>query len=196
MPNVRSATITRLPSIPDRTGFQQRYNRVETDEPLPPNWEARLDAHGRLFYIDHSNRTTTWARPNVRPTSNGSRPSPVASHSQASTSTAVQPKENLPGQSAPTSYGNILAHPSAYPSTSETSDSVNASNMAMATAMYVSNAENIHRQQLDRRYQSIRRSITGRGSRDFASNTASLYGRSGVAVGKCNTVFKIFILLI
>lgn len=28
-----------------------------------PAWEARLDSHGRLFYIDHVNRTTTWTRP-------------------------------------------------------------------------------------------------------------------------------------
>uniref|UniRef100_A0A8C7REV8 HECT-type E3 ubiquitin transferase n=1 Tax=Oncorhynchus mykiss TaxID=8022 RepID=A0A8C7REV8_ONCMY len=33
------------------------------DEPLPPNWEARIDSHGRVFYVDHVNRTTTWRRP-------------------------------------------------------------------------------------------------------------------------------------
>ncbi|CAG04946.1 unnamed protein product, partial [Tetraodon nigroviridis] len=38
-----------------------RYQRV--DEPLPPNWEARIDSHGRIFYVDHVNRTTTWQRP-------------------------------------------------------------------------------------------------------------------------------------
>ena len=26
-------------------------------------WEARIDSHGRVFYIDHVNRTTTWQRP-------------------------------------------------------------------------------------------------------------------------------------
>lgn len=26
-------------------------------------WEARMDSHGRIFYIDHINRTTTWQRP-------------------------------------------------------------------------------------------------------------------------------------
>nr|XP_057908525.1 E3 ubiquitin-protein ligase HECW2 [Doryrhamphus excisus] len=38
-----------------------RYQRV--DESLPPNWEARIDSHGRIFYVDHVNRTTTWQRP-------------------------------------------------------------------------------------------------------------------------------------
>ncbi|XP_041923304.1 E3 ubiquitin-protein ligase HECW1 [Alosa sapidissima] len=33
------------------------------DEPLPPNWEARIDSHGRVFYVDHVNRTTTWQQP-------------------------------------------------------------------------------------------------------------------------------------
>uniref|UniRef100_A0A8C1JKG1 HECT-type E3 ubiquitin transferase n=1 Tax=Cyprinus carpio TaxID=7962 RepID=A0A8C1JKG1_CYPCA len=27
------------------------------------NWEARIDSHGRVFYVDHVNRTTTWQRP-------------------------------------------------------------------------------------------------------------------------------------
>uniref|UniRef100_H3DNP4 HECT-type E3 ubiquitin transferase n=1 Tax=Tetraodon nigroviridis TaxID=99883 RepID=H3DNP4_TETNG len=34
-----------------------------TDQALPPNWEARVDSHGRVFYVDHVNRTTTWQRP-------------------------------------------------------------------------------------------------------------------------------------
>lgn len=28
-------------------------------------WEARVDSHGRIFYIDHMNRTTTWQRPQL-----------------------------------------------------------------------------------------------------------------------------------
>ncbi|XP_045555422.1 E3 ubiquitin-protein ligase HECW2 isoform X2 [Salmo salar] len=42
-----------------------RYQRV--DEPLPPNWEARIDSHSRVFYVDHVNRTTTWQRPTAPP---------------------------------------------------------------------------------------------------------------------------------
>ncbi|XP_076393158.1 hecw ubiquitin protein ligase isoform X2 [Megachile rotundata] len=38
---------------------------VSSEEPLPPSWEARIDSHGRVFYIDHINRTTTWQRPNL-----------------------------------------------------------------------------------------------------------------------------------
>ncbi|KAI1889018.1 hypothetical protein AGOR_G00174730 [Albula goreensis] len=41
------------------------------DEPLPPNWEARIDSHGRVFYVDHINRTTTWQRPTTAAMCNG-----------------------------------------------------------------------------------------------------------------------------
>lgn len=95
-PPVRHITSTRLPSIPERS---IKHQRVETtdDEPLPPYWEARIDSHGRIFYIDHINRMTTWQRP---------------SHSTLSRARASN--------------------------------------------------NDLQRQQLDRRYQSIRRTITSR----------------------------------
>ena len=27
------------------------------------DWEARMDCHGRVFYIDHKNHKTTWQKP-------------------------------------------------------------------------------------------------------------------------------------
>ncbi|XP_058976197.1 E3 ubiquitin-protein ligase HECW2-like isoform X1 [Musca domestica] len=104
-------TSTRLPSIPERgaTGGLLRTSAIfsaeadgqtinaATAEPLPPAWEARMDSHGRIFYIDHTTRTTSWQRPG----SNGS-----------------------------------------------------------ATLNGHGGREQHHRQQLDRRYQSIRRTIT------------------------------------
>ena len=41
----------------------QRYPRVSSDIPLPPGWEARLDSNGRMFFVDHISRVTTWKRP-------------------------------------------------------------------------------------------------------------------------------------
>ncbi|XP_066543425.1 E3 ubiquitin-protein ligase HECW2 isoform X2 [Amia ocellicauda] len=52
-------------SLPSVRHEMSRYQRV--DEPLPPNWEARIDSHGRIFYVDHVNRTTTWQRPTAPP---------------------------------------------------------------------------------------------------------------------------------
>nr|XP_037869476.1 uncharacterized protein LOC101741169 isoform X2 [Bombyx mori] len=68
----------RLPSIPERASRQMALTGdfpanmiggiIECEEPLPPGWEARMDSHGRVFYIDHVNRTTTWQRPGVNGT--------------------------------------------------------------------------------------------------------------------------------
>ncbi|CAG5108877.1 Similar to Hecw2: E3 ubiquitin-protein ligase HECW2 (Mus musculus) [Cotesia congregata] len=44
---------------------------LTSEEPLPPSWEARIDSHGRVFYIDHVNRTTTWQRPGQTPRNTG-----------------------------------------------------------------------------------------------------------------------------
>ncbi|CAG0912721.1 unnamed protein product [Notodromas monacha] len=62
-----TASTTRLPLQP-----RMRLPEPEIkDEPLPDHFEARVDSHGRVYYIDHVNRTTTW----VRPTWNNSRKS-------------------------------------------------------------------------------------------------------------------------
>ncbi|GFV83787.1 e3 ubiquitin-protein ligase HECW1 [Trichonephila clavipes] len=111
---------TRLPSIPERT---IRYQRVDLEESLPPHyctsvndsisdWEARVDSHGRIFYIDHLNRTTTWTKP-------------TSSQQQLTLGTASE----------------------------------------------------LQRQQLDRRYQSIRRTMT---SRPMEESTPTLASSSAV----------------
>ncbi|KAM6177220.1 NEDD4-like E3 ubiquitin-protein ligase WWP2 [Erethizon dorsatum] len=33
------------------------------ERPLPPGWEKRTDPRGRFYYVDHNTRTTTWQRP-------------------------------------------------------------------------------------------------------------------------------------
>nr|2DMV_A Chain A, Itchy homolog E3 ubiquitin protein ligase [Homo sapiens] len=30
---------------------------------LPPGWEQRVDQHGRVYYVDHVEKRTTWDRP-------------------------------------------------------------------------------------------------------------------------------------
>ncbi|XP_057178960.1 E3 ubiquitin-protein ligase HECW1 isoform X2 [Triplophysa rosa] len=58
--------ITQFPALrPDP------YHYPSVDEPLPPNWEARIDSHGRVFYVDHVNRTTMWQRPSHAAKSRG-----------------------------------------------------------------------------------------------------------------------------
>jgi E3 ubiquitin-protein ligase HECW2 len=53
--------IARLPSIPERALVPR--NVVTESDPLPNSWEARMDSIGRIFYIDHTTRTTSWQRP-------------------------------------------------------------------------------------------------------------------------------------
>lgn len=60
---MRHITSARLPSIPERA----RGEHV-MEESLPPAWEARMDSHGRIFYIDHATRTTSWTRPGQQST--------------------------------------------------------------------------------------------------------------------------------
>ncbi|XP_039381928.1 E3 ubiquitin-protein ligase HECW1 isoform X3 [Mauremys reevesii] len=63
-----SQPVSQLPSLrPDH------HHYPTIDEPLPPNWEARIDSHGRVFYVDHVNRTTTWQRPTAAATPDGIR---------------------------------------------------------------------------------------------------------------------------
>lgn len=52
------SSTARLPSIPERARAL-----AESEEPLPSAWEARMDSHGRIFYIDHTTRSTSWQRP-------------------------------------------------------------------------------------------------------------------------------------
>ncbi|KAF6085955.1 HECT, C2 and WW domain containing E3 ubiquitin protein ligase 1 [Phyllostomus discolor] len=60
--------VSQLPSL-----RSEHHHYPTIDEPLPPNWEARIDSHGRVFYVDHVNRTTTWQRPTAAATHDGIR---------------------------------------------------------------------------------------------------------------------------
>ncbi|KAF8357395.1 hypothetical protein PRIPAC_92390 [Pristionchus pacificus] len=39
--------------------------RARLDAPLPEGWECRVDWHGRIFYIDHKRKKTSWRRPEM-----------------------------------------------------------------------------------------------------------------------------------
>ncbi|KAM7370209.1 hypothetical protein PAMP_011480 [Pampus punctatissimus] len=56
-----SPPVGHLPVL--RPSHDLNHFPAATDQALPPNWEARIDSHGRVFYVDHVNRTTTWQRP-------------------------------------------------------------------------------------------------------------------------------------
>ena len=45
-------------SISDNKTFQQNPD-------LPPGWEAKKTPDGRVYYMDHNTRTTTWTKPTL-----------------------------------------------------------------------------------------------------------------------------------
>lgn len=120
-PDDSMATGSHLPSIPERV--VHNVPLAADEPPLPPAWEARMDSHGRIFYIDHTTRTTSWQRP--------------------VTATAAM-------TTAAASMG----------STSAAGGLSSASNGGVTRSSGVPHGIGEHRQQLDRRYQSIRRTIT------------------------------------
>ncbi|XP_068933678.1 E3 ubiquitin-protein ligase Itchy homolog [Petaurus breviceps papuanus] len=44
----------------------QQLNTVNQG-PLPPGWEQRVDQHGRVYYVDHIEKRTSWDRPEPLP---------------------------------------------------------------------------------------------------------------------------------
>ncbi|XP_053127162.1 NEDD4-like E3 ubiquitin-protein ligase WWP2 isoform X2 [Hemicordylus capensis] len=51
--------------LPNGRVYYVDHNTKTTtwERPLPPGWERRLDPRGRHYYVDHNTRTTTWQRP-------------------------------------------------------------------------------------------------------------------------------------
>ncbi|XP_072374054.1 NEDD4-like E3 ubiquitin-protein ligase WWP2 [Scyliorhinus torazame] len=47
-----------------RVYYVDHNTKITTwERPLPPGWEKRVDQRGRFYYVDHNTRTTTWQRP-------------------------------------------------------------------------------------------------------------------------------------
>jgi hypothetical protein len=66
---------------------------IDMQEPLPSGWEEKVDQFGRVFYIDHNNRTTTWTRPRISVASAVSMPVTSSSDDISSMSSRYTPVE-------------------------------------------------------------------------------------------------------
>ncbi|XP_061528457.1 LOW QUALITY PROTEIN: itchy E3 ubiquitin protein ligase b [Phycodurus eques] len=53
MTNISPAVSSRVPAV--------------NSGPLPPGWEQRVDQNGRLYFVDHVEKRTTWERPEPLP---------------------------------------------------------------------------------------------------------------------------------
>ncbi|XP_043934900.1 E3 ubiquitin-protein ligase NEDD4 [Protopterus annectens] len=65
---------------------------LPTTAGLPPGWEEKQDTKGRVYYVNHNDRTTTWNRP-VTQTSNG------ASDQDSSLNTSSESAYSTPNRS-------------------------------------------------------------------------------------------------
>ncbi|XP_061795756.1 itchy E3 ubiquitin protein ligase a [Nerophis lumbriciformis] len=43
-------------------------SRAMSSGPMPPGWEQRVDPNGRMYFVDHIEKRTTWDRPEALPT--------------------------------------------------------------------------------------------------------------------------------
>ncbi|XP_041654931.1 itchy E3 ubiquitin protein ligase b isoform X1 [Cheilinus undulatus] len=60
------AAATRQPTSSITPAVTPRVPAVNA-APLPPGWEQRVDQNGRLYYVDHVEKRTTWERPEPLP---------------------------------------------------------------------------------------------------------------------------------
>lgn len=54
-----------MPSSPPNQRNAQNWRHEDDLGPLPEGWEQRVHTDGRIFFIDHKNRTTTWEDPRL-----------------------------------------------------------------------------------------------------------------------------------
>ena len=70
-PLVEQSVIPSVPPSPSITSITSNTNHPSpvtniNNAPLPSGWEQRFDQNGRIYYIDHITKTTTWIRPTTR----------------------------------------------------------------------------------------------------------------------------------
>eukprot|EP00903_Cladosiphon_okamuranus_P005757 g5709.t2 len=87
-------------------------NIVESEEPpLPPGWEERMSAEGKVFYINHNDRTTHWTRPDPPPVQPDDSPDEDLPPSEAEAAALTSTESSSPlagkGHSALSTNGGV-----------------------------------------------------------------------------------------
>ncbi|KAF4085690.1 hypothetical protein AMELA_G00097590 [Ameiurus melas] len=62
-PDAPPTDTSALPPSADLAPPTQDQNTQPAVEDLPAGWEQRVLPHGRVYYVDHNTKTTTWERP-------------------------------------------------------------------------------------------------------------------------------------
>uniref|UniRef100_A0A671RFC9 E3 ubiquitin-protein ligase n=1 Tax=Sinocyclocheilus anshuiensis TaxID=1608454 RepID=A0A671RFC9_9TELE len=53
-------------TVSPHTLINQSNELLPTSAGLPPGWEEKQDSKGRIYYVNHNSRTTTWTRPLIQ----------------------------------------------------------------------------------------------------------------------------------
>ncbi|KAJ1674262.1 hypothetical protein EV182_003640, partial [Spiromyces aspiralis] len=72
-PRIPSHTLQNISAVPASTTHLVPEGPAR-DDTLPPGWEQRVDHAGRIYYVDHNTRTTTWRRPTNPSSASANRP--------------------------------------------------------------------------------------------------------------------------
>jgi len=74
VPSTQPSTAQPGATTPQTTQQNARNFNPTVDQygPLPPGWERRIDPLGRMYYVDHNTRSTTWNRPSASAAVNSS----------------------------------------------------------------------------------------------------------------------------
>ncbi|GAA6072804.1 NEDD4-like E3 ubiquitin-protein ligase WWP2 isoform X1 [Tachysurus ichikawai] len=62
-PDAPPTDISAPPPSADSAPPTQDQHTQPVVEDLPAGWEQRVLPHGRVYYVDHNTKTTTWERP-------------------------------------------------------------------------------------------------------------------------------------
>ncbi|KAG5648371.1 hypothetical protein DXG03_004943 [Asterophora parasitica] len=89
---------------------QPRMFDDEHGVPLPPDWERRIDSQGRMYYVDHSTRTTTWHRP-PNPSAAPAVPAPPQPPIRPTSQVNVPPRSASASASSPGNEGTYAEIP-------------------------------------------------------------------------------------
>ena len=54
------------PLLSEALEGQRKTLEIGTQTPLPPGWEQRISASGRIYFVNHNEGTTCWADPRTR----------------------------------------------------------------------------------------------------------------------------------
>jgi hypothetical protein len=114
--NAASATSTTAAT----TAAGGATSNLVDNTPLPGGWEQRFDQNGRIYYVDHINKTTTWIRPTVRATAAPTTPSAAAA--------------TTPGAASNDSSTTSSANATTNASMSDSTTSLNSGSAAAAAA--------------------------------------------------------------